>query len=117
MAYRNTLLVNVCVAVGGGIASAQTAPPHSTAPSNHDVKRHDLPPAAASNGMAEQTAAMIQRTGGSLLQAQLATPVNPVQVQANQVSFIAVPEPTPRTLKQHDLVTIIVNEQSEITTK
>jgi flagellar L-ring protein precursor FlgH len=107
----------VCVAVGGGIASAQTAPPHSTAPSNHDVKRHDLPPAAASNGMAEQTAAMIQRTGGSLLQAQLATPVNPVQVQANQVSFIAVPEPTPRTLKQHDLVTIIVNEQSEIATK
>jgi len=117
MGYRKTLVVNVCVAVGGGIASAQTAPQHAAPAPSHDVKRQNVPPTAASNGMAEQTATMIQRTGGSLLQAQLATPMNPVQIQANQVSFIAVPEPTPKTLKQHDLVTIIVNEQSEITTK
>ena len=118
MGYRKTLLVNMCVALSGGVASAQSAPPQQAAPpSNHDAKRQNVPPSAASNGTAEQTATMIQRTNGSLLQAQLATPVNPVQVQAAQVSFIAVPEPTPKTLKQHDLVTIIVNEQSEITTK
>jgi flagellar L-ring protein precursor FlgH len=116
MGYRKTLLVNVCVAVGGGIASAQTAP-NQAAPPAHDVKRQNVPPSSASNGMAEQTAAMVQRTGGSLLQAQLATPVSPMQAQANQVSFIAVPEPTPKLLKQHDLVTIIVNEQSDISSK
>ena len=108
MGYRKTFLVNVCVAVGGGIVSAQTAPTQAAAPAR-DVKRQNVPPVAASNGMAEQTAAMIQRTNGSLLQAQLATPVNPVQAPPNQVSYIAVPEPTPKLLKQHDLVTIIVN--------
>jgi flagellar L-ring protein precursor FlgH len=116
MAYRKTLVVNVCVALGGGVVSAQTAPTQAQQP-QREAKRQNLPPAVSTNGMAEQTAAMIQRTGGSLLQAQLATPANPVQAQAGSVSFMAVPEPTPRMLRAHDLVTIIVNEQSEITTK
>jgi len=67
--------------------------------------------------MAEQASELMKRTGGSLMQAQLIAQASPAQAKPGAISFIAVPEATPRTLKQHDLVTIVVNEQSEITTK
>jgi len=67
--------------------------------------------------MAIQAAVLVQQSNGSLIQAQLAAQANPAQVQAAQVSFTAVPDPEPKLLKKHDLVTIIVNEQSEITSK
>ena len=55
----------------------------------------------------------MQSNGGSLLRATLTTPVNPAQSQLQSVSFFAVPQPEPRTLLKHDLVTIIVREESE----
>jgi flagellar L-ring protein precursor FlgH len=114
MGYRRMLLVNLGIAVSGGLASAQNAPQPAQ---QREAKRQNVPPIEANNAMAEQTAALMQRTGGSLLQAQLAVPTSPAQAQPSQVSYFAVPEPTPRTLKRHDLVTIVVNEESEITTK
>src|SRR5260370_30053068 len=96
-------------------ASAQAAPPTKSAP--RQISRQNVPPAASTNTMALQAAALMRQTNGSLLQAQLAAQPNPAQVQASQVSFIAVPEPEPKLLRKHDLLTIIVNEQSEITSK
>jgi len=58
---------------------------------------------------------MMKRTGGSLLQAQLL--VESTSGTAAQASFLTVPEPVPRTLKKHDLMTIVINEESEITSK
>jgi|SRR5581483_10670534 len=52
-----------------------------------------------------------QQNGGSLLRASLATPDADKSTVAS-VSFFAVPEPQPKTLKKHDLVTIIVREES-----
>jgi flagellar L-ring protein precursor FlgH len=52
--------------------------------------------------------AAVQRANGSLLQASLTQPPT-----LNTVSFFAVPEQQPKTLKKHDLVTIIVREESE----
>jgi flagellar L-ring protein precursor FlgH len=82
-----------------------------------DASRQNLPPISANNNMAIQASTLMRQTNGSLLQAQLAAQANAAQVQASQVSFTAVPDPEPRLLKKHDLVTIIVNEQSEITSK
>ena len=119
MGYRKTLLVNMCVAMGGGIATAQTAQTGqpATAVPQREPRRLNVPPSAANNGMAEQASELMKRTGGSLVQAQLIAQASPAQAKPGAISFIAVPEATPRTLKQHDLVTIVVNEQSEITTK
>lgn len=100
--------------VGSGIVSAQTEP---QAGEQRTSKRVNAPTPPVNNDSAERTGAMLQRTDNSLLAAQLAAKPDPSQVKTAQVSFLAVPKPEPKTLKRHDLVTIIINEQSEITSK
>ena len=56
---------------------------------------------------------LMRQNGGSLLRATLAAQADPGRATLKEVSFTAVPEPEPRTLKKHDLVTIIVRETSE----
>src|SRR4051812_34526525 len=56
---------------------------------------------------------MMQRSGGSLLRATLSSQPDPQQAKLSHVSFFAVPEPQPKTVKAHDLITIIIREQSE----
>lgn len=114
MSCRTICFVTM-LAVSAAFAAAQAAPPAQPAP--RIVARQNVPPTASNNNMAYQAAVLVRQTNGSLLQAQLAAQVNPAQVQASQVSFIAVPEPEPKLLKKHDLVQIIVNEQSEIASK
>jgi flagellar L-ring protein precursor FlgH len=110
-----TICFVAMLAVSAAFASGQAAPPAQPAP--RVVSRQNVPPMVSTNNMAFQAATLMRQTNGSLLQAQLAVQANPAQAQASQVSFIAVPEPEPKLLKKHDLVTIIVNEQSEITSK
>jgi flagellar L-ring protein precursor FlgH len=109
---KKVAATTVLLAAGSGLA--QTAPSQS---STRQTKRQSVATAPATNTRAEQSAEMMQQNGGSLLQAQMAVRPDPAQVKPAQVSFFAVPEPEPKTLKAHDLVTIIVNEQSEITSK
>jgi flagellar L-ring protein precursor FlgH len=59
---------------------------------------------------------LMPRSGGSLLRATLAAQPDPAQAQLggpNGVSYFAVPTPEPKVLRKHDLVTIIVREESE----
>jgi flagellar L-ring protein precursor FlgH len=57
------------------------------------------------------------RGGGSLLRASLNASPDARQVRLDGISYFAVPDPVPRTLRKHDLVTIIVREQSEFKSK
>jgi len=54
-----------------------------------------------------------ERGGSSLLRASLKARDDSGQAQLKDVSFFSVPVPEPRTLKKHDLVTVIVREESE----
>src|SRR5262245_13121198 len=62
---------------------------------------------------AQTPAEALQQSNGSLLRATASLPPDPNQAKIMNVSFFAVPEPGPRVLKKHDLVTIIVREESE----
>jgi flagellar L-ring protein precursor FlgH len=42
----------------------------------------------------------------------LSAPRGPDAASSSSISFFAVPEPLPRTLKKHDLITVIVRENS-----
>lgn len=91
------------------VAHAQTDPnasPRPTTSSNRPLAAQRAPDPA-------DTAAMLQRSGGSLLQATIAAQNDPTQARISDLSFFAVPEPEPRVMKKHDLVTIIVREESE----
>ena len=69
------------------------------------------------NNTAAQTGMIMQRTGGSLLKAALSARPDPAQAKMNQVSFLTVPEQQPKKLKKHDLVTIVIREESDIQSK
>jgi flagellar L-ring protein precursor FlgH len=57
--------------------------------------------------------AISQQAGGSMLRATVSNPVDPANATLTAVSFFSVPEAKPRTIKKHDLVTIIVDENSQ----
>jgi flagellar L-ring protein precursor FlgH len=63
----------------------------------------------------QSTTALMHRNGGSLLRATLTASPDAHRATLAQVSPFAVPEPQPKTIKKHDLVTIIVREESENT--
>jgi flagellar basal body L-ring protein FlgH len=67
------------------------------------------------------TAQAMQHNGGSLLRASaavhVATGADGEHAKPASVSFFAVPEPEPKTIKKHDLVTIIVREESDSSAK
>jgi flagellar L-ring protein precursor FlgH len=66
---------------------------------------------------ADDSAAARQRAGTSLLRASLISRSDDGQAQLKDVSFFAVPEPEPRTIKKHDLITVIVREQSQFSSE
>jgi flagellar L-ring protein FlgH len=89
-----------------GIVQAQTAAQDSDSPSS-DLASSSLP-----------IGILVQRSGGSLCRATLgiSTDVNANSTPLTAASYMAVPEPAPKLLHKHDLVTIIVNEQSAYST-
>jgi len=84
-------------------AMAQRVPPPTTMPA-HPV--YDRP----------SPAELMQINGGSLLKASLAAGPDPAKAKLGSVSFFAVPELEPKVIKKHDLVTIIIREESDMST-
>lgn len=58
-------------------------------------------------------AAVFSQTG-SLLKAGMAAESSSGPVKLQTVSWFAVPEPKPRTIKKHDIITIIINEEASV---
>jgi len=61
---------------------------------------------------ADAISAQMSRNGGSLYLASMSAPRGPDAASSSSISFFAVPEPLPRTLKKHDLITVSVRENS-----
>ncbi len=55
---------------------------------------------------------LVQRSGGSLARAAMPAGSNPATATISSVSFLAVPEAKPKLMRKHDLLTIIVREDS-----
>jgi flagellar L-ring protein precursor FlgH len=100
------LRLTICNLVLVGVASvamAQRVQPPTTAPTQ---PIYDRP----------SPAELMQSNGGSLLKASLASAPDPARAKLSGVSFFAVPEPEPKIIKKHDLVTIIIREESDMST-
>lgn len=107
---KKRLTVAILAATGGaGLTPAPGQTPRATGGSDDEFGvRQPLTPSE-----------MMARSNGSLLRASLAAqpppptgtigPTDPL----SQVSFFHVPPPEPRTIKKHDLITIIIREESQ----
>lgn len=96
---RRVILV---IALSGSVAVAQEPPPR-VAPVAIRVEDQPIDPTA-----------LIQASSGSLLQAAYNSAGSPElrRGRLQGFSFYAVPEPEPKVIRKHDLVTVIVREES-----
>jgi flagellar L-ring protein precursor FlgH len=98
------------------ISLAQQQPQQQPAHQQTVTENTKKPPAAPV--VTPQDAAQLMRhTGGSLLQATMVTTADPGQAKLTDLSFFAVPDPEPKVMRKHDLVTIIVREISEFSSE
>ena len=117
MSQLKTLVLTFCT-IAGPIAFAQTAEPANRIAKPGTSPTRERPanapqPAQRPGDPKETSAALMHKNGGSLLRASLAAQPDANRATLAQVSPFAVPEPQPKTIKKHDLVTIIVREESE----
>lgn len=70
--------------------------------------------AAQQAAQAQQEEAAVFNQTGSLLKAGMAREATDQRAKLQNVSFFAVPEPKPRTIKKHDLITVIINEEASV---
>jgi flagellar L-ring protein precursor FlgH len=95
-------------------AAQQQAPQHVA--SQKEARQNPEANTTTPSETAQTTSELMASNGGSLLRASLAAQPDPAAAKASEVSFYAVPPPEPRVLKKHDLVTIIVREESDAKT-
>ncbi len=99
-----------------GLAIGQDAP-NPQPNSKRNVERPSAPEKIRSGDIATNTAAIMQRTGATLYEATLQAAPDSSQAKIANTSLMAVAEPEPRTVKKHDLLTIIIREDSDFSSK
>ena len=106
----NFRVVFVAVMLMGVTAVAQTQP---TQPSSRQTPAMQEAPAERPTA-----AELLPAAGGSLLRAsQAAQGIDPNRPRLASVSLFTVPEPEPKVMRKHDLVTIIIREESEFSSE
>ncbi|MBC8107544.1 MAG: flagellar basal body L-ring protein FlgH [Anaerolineae bacterium] len=112
---KRIIIPAICVCLSGSGVVAQDRPqkPAASASPQPPAGTPAPPPMTPPAQTAQETSYLMRQTGGSLLQATMAQQADPAQAKLADMSFFAVPEPEPRTMRKHDLVTIIVREVSE----
>ena len=95
------------------VAPAPAQVPPQPQPPQEDSRPVPQPPTAAQT--ADEIAQRMFLNGGSLMQAQLdaqAAGAAPPEGVGPSVSFFAVPQPEPTLIRRHDLLTVIIREES-----
>lgn len=105
---KKPLKITVLCLLVAAPAIAQTVPP---------ATKSTPAPKPTNNNQAMSIAQRMQSNGGSLLRATMESTPEPGQATLKEVSFTYVPEPEPHVLKKHDLVTVIIREESDFKTK
>ena len=123
MSKRTTIRVLMTAAATFGFASSALAQQQQQPPRAPQVQSGRQPQApgqgpvpVAPDATRNETAAAFQRSGGSLARASLAAagtgPNAGPSGKAREWSYYSVPEPEPKVIRKHDLITVIVREES-----
>jgi flagellar L-ring protein precursor FlgH len=117
---RFPLFVTFLCAACATASFAQTEPPPTpTAKTGSSTRER---PSMSMSMAAQATAAhnsssLMTTNGGSLLRASLVAAQDPARAGLKNVSVFSVPDPEPKTVKKHDLITIIIREESEVSSQ
>lgn len=99
-------------------AQRDAAPPQQTQSPQSQAQQPQQPPPRQQQPVTQaQASDLLRANGNSLLKATIATRTASAPIALADVSFIAVPVPEPKVIRKHDLVTVIVREQSEATSE
>ena len=125
---RLPVLILSVVVIAGPAFGQTTATPRdpadrqAAAPPERRAADRQRPPAPpqpaperdAGRELAEDASGMLRGQGNSLLRSSISSRTEPSRrARVEDVSLIAVPAPEPKVIRKHDLVTIIVREESE----
>lgn len=105
---RHTLLVAALYGICCAIALGDTP---------RGEKQSSLPQRTKTAEAENNGKALTRDTGGSLIAESLSRPVDPNQLKYAEFTILAVPEPKPKEIKKHDIITIIVLEESQSSSK
>ena len=107
------IVIVLLALLSAGVSLAQNAPVAQATPA------YTTSPAAAGLGAVTvqqpslPIGVLVQRTNGSLLRAETYNDLDAGSISTTGASFYNVPEPKPKLLKKHDLVTIVIRENSQ----
>ncbi len=110
------LILSIVGSAGAAFGQDSAQPNQSTdRPAPGQAERRGAAAGGATDAVPTRAdaAALLQSHGNSLLKASLAARPDTAQVQFKDVSYFAVAVPEPKVIKKHDLVTIIVREESQ----
>jgi len=111
-------LIAVFTLFSSPLAFAQTAPtPTPQASAGSATRERPGEQRMSQQAEAQNTGALMMQNGGSLLRAGLSAAPDPNRASLKQLSVFAVPEPEPKTIKKHDLITIIIREESAVSSQ
>ena len=104
------MLKSVSAVFGQDVPSSSGGAAYTTSPQAAGLAPTSSPPVQLPIGL------LVQRTNGSLLRAETYNQIDAASLTPKVTSFYDVPEPKPKLLRKHDLVTIIIRENSQFTT-
>lgn len=108
--------MRIAITLLAGLITASLAPAQESAPAQSDNRASTMSPQPATS---QEVSRSFARSGSSLFRAQTANApsrapaASDVNRQIGGQSYFAVTPPRPRTYAKHDLVTVIIREQSE----
>jgi flagellar L-ring protein precursor FlgH len=111
---RNFIAVASAAIFAAGPAALAQDIPSQAHPSAYTTSPQAAGVGPVSSGPAQMPIGLVvQRTGGSLLRAESFGKPEGGPLTTSAVSFYDVPEPKPKLLRKHDLVTIVIRENSQ----
>lgn len=115
------LIFAVLASVGAVLGQAASIPrnPADAGGSAGERRPGSSPQADSAQPIAtrDDATAILRDHGNSLLKASLAARPDASQARLRDISFTAVPVPEPKVIKKHDLVTIVVREESKFSSE
>jgi flagellar L-ring protein precursor FlgH len=119
---RRLLFVLSFTAASSAIVAAAQVSTNTSRPNGGPATAQPSQPAVAENQLSSGqprtiSTSLLRAAVSAQVPAQLSNSNEPAPGTLAQISFLAVPDPKPKIIKKHDLITLIIREESEFSSE